>query len=616
MSFSAVIGALRVNLGIDSAQFTNGLRNAQKSMTNFGASMMKWGGVLTATVTTPLVAIGKGMIDAASDAAESASAFDFLFKDQAASTRKWADEVAAAIGRSTYALQGQALAFQQYFSQVAPTNAKAAELSKSFTLLAQDLASFYNVTEGDALEKLRSGLAGEAEPLRAFGVFLSAAAVEAKALEMGLMGANDELTEQEKVLARAAVIMEQTTSAQGDAARTAGSFANQSKALTAALQDVGIKLGTILLPFAQKLVVMLTEATRWFSELSPRTQEWIVITAGIAAVLGPVLIGLGALAAAIAFIGPPVAAAVAGITALTAAIVALWPELTAAWTAFEQSWDAMVTKVHAVKDSIVEFAASIPGIFVNLAAQMVEIGGQIIDGLWQGIQARWESVKASVTGLASGIAQSIRDTLGIQSPSRVMHEVGVNIMQGLNNGMASMSGVVGETATGMGDTVAGVFESLGGALAGFLDKTKSTSEKLKGLFKALLNSIMSMMGSGGGPLGGLFKGILGGLIGFRNGGTILPGGSGGVDSQLVMFRKSPNEQVDITKPGQRRVGGGVSDVRVWVDQDGNWQAAVERIAQGPATRAAAKAVSAIPSVSEKTRNDGWRKLRPQTAGGF
>lgn len=70
-------------------------------------------------------------------------------------------------------------------------------------------------------------------------------------------------------------------------------------------------------------------------------------------------------------------------------------------------------------------------------------------------------------------------------------------------------------------------------------------------FSALFSG---MGGAGGGGLGGLFSGI-GKLFGFARGGTIMPGGTGGIDSQLVAFRKSPNERVDITKPGQELVSG-------------------------------------------------------------
>lgn len=135
-----------------------------------------------------------------------------------------------------------------------------------------------------------------------------------------------------------------------------------------------------------------------------------------------------------------------------------------------------------------------------------------------------------------------------------------------------------------------VWQSFGNAALNVLNKIvdKIETQLVDALFSA--NGALSGVGSGsggGGLLGGLFAG-LGKLFGFASGGTILPGGAGGIDSQLVMFRKSPNERVDITKPGQTLSsgGGGVADVRVFMDDNGNWQAKVERISDGRVARAA------------------------------
>ena len=51
------------------------------------------------------------------------------------------------------------------------------------------------------------------------------------------------------------------------------------------------------------------------------------------------------------------------------------------------------------------------------------------------------------------------------------------------------------------------------------------------------------------------SGIVGGLLGFANGGEFQVGGVGGIDSQIVAFRASPNETVSITKPGQMASAG-------------------------------------------------------------
>ena len=104
-------------------------------------------------------------------------------------------------------------------------------MSTGLVQLAADLASFNNLNPEEVFLKLQSGIVGEVEPMRALGVNLSAAAVNAKALQMGLVNANGELTEQAKIMARYALIMEQTGNAQGDFARTSDGLANSTRIL-------------------------------------------------------------------------------------------------------------------------------------------------------------------------------------------------------------------------------------------------------------------------------------------------------------------------------------------------------------------------------------------------
>ena len=64
-----------------------------------------------------------------------------------------------------------------------------------------------NLDVNQAAELFQSGLAGETEPLRKFGIDLSAAAVEASAYANGIAKAGKPLTEQQKVQARYALLM-------------------------------------------------------------------------------------------------------------------------------------------------------------------------------------------------------------------------------------------------------------------------------------------------------------------------------------------------------------------------------------------------------------------------
>ncbi|QSZ57220.1 hypothetical protein [Rhizobium sp. ZX09] len=181
---------------------------------------------------------------------------------------------------------------------------------------------------------------------------------------------------------------------------------------------------------------------------------------------------------------------------------------------------------------------------------------------------------------------------------------------------ASMAGIEVAT-TKMRDALDFAKDATNGFLSGF----RQGIENGEGLWKSFGNAALNVIGkiadriqtqlvdalfsagslfgggsksaSGGGLLDGLFSG-LGKIFGFARGGSILPGGAGGIDSQLVMFRKSPNERVDITKPGQTLHGGGVGgtvSVVVGVDQNGNLQAYVNEVARSQAIKVSTAVVA-------------------------
>ena len=112
--------------------------------------------------------------------------------------------------------------------------------------------------------------------LKRFGVNLNQAAIEAKALELGIAGADDEITASVKAQAAYALIIEQTALAQGDFARTSDGLANQQRILTAEWENAKTEIGQGLLPVALELI----DATR--GNLIPAVTE-------LATAVGPLL---------------------------------------------------------------------------------------------------------------------------------------------------------------------------------------------------------------------------------------------------------------------------------------------------------------------------------------
>lgn len=118
------------------------------------------------------------------------------------------------------------------------------------------------------------------------------------------------------------------------------------------------------------------------------------------------------------------------------------------------------------------------------------------------------------------------------------------------------------SADKMAQSANAVGQSAGEGLRGLIDGTRSWNDALGDVLSSLAKIAFESINFGGGAGGGVLSGLLGGLFGFANGGSFQVGGSGGVDSQLVAFKASPNERVSVTKPGQEAGGGGGGAITV------------------------------------------------------
>jgi hypothetical protein len=192
-------------------------------------------------------------IDDASDRAENLSKVRVVFGELAGEIEDFAKDSAQNMGLSEKAALGMVGTFGNLFDALGLSDRATVDMSKSVLQLGADLASFNNINVEDALEKLRAGLVGEAEPLRALGVNLTETAVAAKAVEMGLAASTGQVSQAAKVQARYALILEQTTNAQGDYERTSDGLANTQRTLAAEMENVSAELGEALLPLMLEL---------------------------------------------------------------------------------------------------------------------------------------------------------------------------------------------------------------------------------------------------------------------------------------------------------------------------------------------------------------------------
>ena len=209
----------------------------------------------------------KAAVSAASDLGEETSKSEAIFGKTAATVQKFAGEQGAAFGLSKTAALDAANSMAVYGKAAGLTGSELGTFSTDLVKLSGDLASFSNVDVQTAADALKSGLAGESEPLKKFGILMNDATLKATALKMGIIKTTKQaLTPQQKVLAANRLIFEQTTDAQGDAARTSGSFANRQRQLTATLENMKAELGTALLPIVEKFAGWLTKVAGFLAK--------------------------------------------------------------------------------------------------------------------------------------------------------------------------------------------------------------------------------------------------------------------------------------------------------------------------------------------------------------
>jgi hypothetical protein len=177
----------------------------------------------------------------ASDLNETLSKVGVTFGESSQQVIAEADRMSDRFGIVRATFLDAASAFGLILQGAGLAAAESARLSTQLAKLAVDASSFYNVPIDVALEKIRAGLSGEAEPLRAFGVLLSEAAVKSKVAAMGL----GEVTEASKGIARAQLIMEGLEKATGDLERTSGGYANQMRKMQGAITEFGASIGAL-----------------------------------------------------------------------------------------------------------------------------------------------------------------------------------------------------------------------------------------------------------------------------------------------------------------------------------------------------------------------------------
>lgn len=221
-------------------------------------------------------AVGES-IDLASDLVEVQNVVDVTFADSADTINEWAQSASSAYGLTETKAKQYSSTLGAMLKSMGIADSQVTQMSMDMAGLAADMASFYNLDHDTAFEKIKSGISGETEPLKALGINMSVANMNAYALSQGMDKTYDKMTQAEQATLRYQYLLEATKDAQGDFARTGDSYSNELRKLESNLDRIKTTFGKGLIQVITPALSMLnsvlsdktyqqTEAERILSE--------------------------------------------------------------------------------------------------------------------------------------------------------------------------------------------------------------------------------------------------------------------------------------------------------------------------------------------------------------
>lgn len=425
------VAELAVKIKADLSDFNSGMESLQGKLAPVGEKFKAFGSAASTYVTLPLAAAGVGMIKLASDAEEMQTKFDVVFANTGSGVTAALSEFGDAVGRSVFELKGMASQLGDTLKPLGFTEEAAAGLSVDLVKLATDLSSFNNMPMDEALRRLQGTLVGSHENALAFGVVINENTLKAQMLEDGTADLTGAQYEQAKVQARINLLMQGTTDAQGDAARTADGFANKLRGLQASLRDVAIQFGEKVLPLATRVVEKFTSLIDWVSSLSERNQKLVLTLGAVAAAIGPLSVAIGFLMTTL----NPWAVLIGAVITAGVALVANWDSIKAwvdtnfplisagigiavdvivklfenIWTTAKHTWDQVVNYISTAVEVISGIAVVFFDVFTGDWSGAWDGVKQIFSSIWEGIVRAFDLAIQAIKDVMPGF---VREWLG------------------------------------------------------------------------------------------------------------------------------------------------------------------------------------------------------------
>lgn len=186
-------------------------------------------------------------VEASSSWIENLNLLESVFKDTTDEALDFVNLAADNFGLDVNALAEYVATFKQMANAMGQASETGTQLSKVLTLIALDVSSLRNVDIATVVSDFTSALAGQVKPVRKYGFDITMYSIDELMEEIGFGSMSRTMSQADKQLARAILLIRQSQDAWGDLAKTINTFANQQRVLNDQFQTSLRLMGNLAL---------------------------------------------------------------------------------------------------------------------------------------------------------------------------------------------------------------------------------------------------------------------------------------------------------------------------------------------------------------------------------
>ena len=272
--------------------------------------------------------------------------------------------------------------------------------------------------------------------------------------------------------------------------------------MKSALEGVAITIGERLTPFMEKLADGVSKVCEWFKNLSPATQTFLMIVAGLIASIGPLLLLIGTaislfanlsiVAGALGISVGALASAIAIPIAAIAAFIAIGYLLVANW------------------DTVKSFASTCWNAICKFISDVVKTTGNNIKAVFQGVSTFLSTCWNSIKSLASSVFNAIKSVISntLNSAKSTVTSIFNAIKSTISSVLNSIKSVVSSIFSGVVSVISNALNSAKSTVSSACSSVSSAFSSLKSSVSSIMSSIYSAVSGAWNKVKSIFSAVL------------------------------------------------------------------------------------------------------------